>query len=330
MAGFGSWFSFATQISENFASLPALYELGITCEFFVKNDVTHLYKKILTDVIRRTWGLGPDEMRSMWDNCLKSNANKGLVSLLAESMFMKSDLFLVYQMGVIRKATPEERTQIEADYKKQAQSSVGIYISFTDYTLTDMLRTYSHMEYSVLGSLNKKMNVSNAIQFKMSEMRGSTGATDKEQIKAQAKSMCDALAEGKNILMDGADEVATATVEMETTKESILFLDGKRSFMTGMPLSYINGQLTTGIGSTGQADAKAIDRGLEYYFISIIQPVCKALFNKEVQYKVEDTSNLASALEAIKTFELLQGTDILSVDEQKAIVRKLFNLENVA
>lgn len=326
MAGVVEWFGFATkQIS--IGGLPALFDLSVKIDSFTQNDITNLYKKILTDVIQRTYGLNQEQMRSVWDNCLKSEASKGLLSLLAEAMFGQTDLFLVYKLKVIRKATEQERNQIEADYKNQNQSDVGVYVSFKDFTLTTMLKLYSCMEYSVLNSLNKKMNISNAIQFKMSDLRTSVGAVDKAQIEAQAKAICEAMGEGKNVLLDGKDGIETPVVEMETTKQSIAFLDGKRSFFTGLPIAYINGEQTTGIGSTGQADSKAIDRGLKYYFVSIIQPVCQALYGVEVTFKTEDTTSLDSALEAIKTFELIQSSTLLSAEEQRNIVRKLFNLD---
>lgn len=324
--GLVQFFGFATS-TESVGALPGLFDVTIPKDQFIKNDITAMFKKILTDVVQRTYGLNDDQSRAMWDNCLKSEANKGLISLLAEAMFAEDKLFLVYKEKVLRKADDAERQQIESDYKQKGSSSEGIYISFQGYTISTMLKQYSEMEYSVLNSLNKKMNVSNAIQFKMNQLRGSVGAVDKAQVESQAKNICDAMKCGKNVLMDGEDNIEMPTVEMESTKQAILFLDGKRSFFTGLPLAYINGQLTTGIGSTGQADAKAIDRGLHYYFISIIQPVCSALFGAKVTFKSEDMTSIDSGLEVIKTFELVQGSTFLSPEEQRSIVRRLFNLD---
>lgn len=325
-----SWFGFATTSESNCGELPALFNLSCTEETFIRNDITALYKKILGDVMQRTYGLTDEQQISVWDNCLKSEASRGLISLLAEAMYAKSELFLVYKEGVLRKADNNETDQIKLDYSRSGSSSVGVYVSFKELTLSTMLILYSQMEYSVLGSLNKKMNVSNAIQFKMDKLRGSVGAVDKAQIEIQAKTICNALSNGKNVLLDGEDNIESPTVQMDSTEQAIEFLDGKRSFITGLPLAYINGQQTTGIGSTGQADSKAIDRGLKYYFISIFKPVCEALFNTKVSFVVsEDSSSLASALEALKTFELLQVDNaILSADEQRNIVRKLLGLES--
>src|SRR5690606_8182713 len=125
----------------------------------------------------------------LWDNYIQSEANLGLVSLLAEAMTSKADLYLVYKpsVKVLRKATPEEEQEIRRDYEKSAKSSVGVFLSFKNYRRTDMLNIYSHFEYCVLASLNKTLNLSKAIQLKMSDLRASVSLMDSNVAKEQAQ-----------------------------------------------------------------------------------------------------------------------------------------------
>jgi hypothetical protein len=189
-----------------------------------------------------------------------------------------------------------------------------------------MVKLYSGMEYCVISSLNKMANLSKAIQFKMSEMRSSVNLTDSTVAVSQAKAIARSLANGRDVLMDKNDVIETAIPNVSTVKESIAFLDSKRSFYYSMPLSYINGEQTTGIGTTGEADAKAVERGLKAYYISILKPAVEAIFEVKTSFKSMDFRQIASALEAVKTFELVSD-DFISKENKQLIVSKLFDVE---
>ena len=175
-----SAFQFKTAGITQSYEVPNIYPLSLEYALFVESDVENIYRKILTDCVERTEGLPENTEVAIWDNCLESEASKGLVSLLAEAMTKKTDLFLVYSkaVGVLRVATTQEKAAIKLDYEKSGKSAVGVFVSFRNYKRTDMLKIYSEMEYSILNSLNKTMNLSKAIQIKMSDMRKSVGAFD--------------------------------------------------------------------------------------------------------------------------------------------------------
>jgi hypothetical protein len=318
-------FKFKTSYNLN-SQLPDIYPFGVEFNFFVKSDIINIYSKILTDCLERTQGLNDKIMPAFWDNCLESESNKGLISLLAEAMECKSELFLVYKLGVLRKATNDETFRIREDYRKKGSSSFGIYVSFKCLHKSDMLRIYSSMEYSVLNSLNKSMNLSKAIQLKMAKLRDTVGAVDSQLVIDQAKSVANGLKSGCDVLLDAEDKIETAQVDMDATEKAIAFLDAKRCFYLDLPLSYITGEQTGGIGSTGEADAKAVERGLRHYYLSILKPVIEALFSVKTTFKSNDFRQIASALEAIKTFSLV-GEDLITIDMKRLIVSKLLDID---
>jgi hypothetical protein len=322
-----SAFKFKTTCSLD-SELPDIYPIDIDFDFFVSNDLISIFSKILTDCAERTQGLTEKHLPMLWDNCLASEAAKGLISLLSESMAGKKDLFIVYNksVDVIRMATQSEIAQIKADYNAKGYSDIGVYISFKNFNKTDMIKIYSSMEYSVLNSLNKTMNLAQAIQFKMSKMRESVGAIDSAAIISQARSIANSLKNGHSVLLDGEDQIITSKPDMESTKQAIEFLDAKRAFYLDMPLSYITGEQTGGIGSTGENDSRAVERGLKHYYVSILKPVIEALFGITTTFKSHDFRQITSALEAVKTFELI-GNDMLSQDSKRLIIEKLFDIE---
>lgn len=321
-----SFFGFKQTTGHN--ELPEIFPLAVTYECFVTTDMMNIYSKILTDTIDRAEGIPQDIFPLLWDNCLQSEANEGLITLLAKAMTYKTDLFLVYLagIGVLRVATREEEEQIRQDYATKGESPVGTYVSFKNYHRTDMVKIYSTMEYCVVASLNKTMNLSKAIQFKMGDMRSSVSLVDSAQVVDQAKTVAKSLANGKDVMIDSKDEIITATPNIDPIEKSITFLDSKRAFYLGMPLSYINGEQTSGIGSTGEADTRATERGLRQYYISILKPVIETVFDISTTFKSNDFRQISTALEALKTFELV-GNDFLSPEDKKMIVGKMFDLD---
>lgn len=322
------FFSFSSTTEVKNQGLPEIYRLGSSNDDFVKTDIVSTFVKILTDTVERTHGLPKQYEKSLWDNCVQSEADKGLVSLLAIAMYDQSDLYLVYNsdVQVLRRATDDEVKQIDADYDEKGESAVGVYLSFEGYKRTDVLEIYSNFEYCVLSSLNKTLNLSKAVQLKMNKMRDSVALADSEIAIDQARSIADALRVGQDVIIDALDTIETAQPDTSAIEKAIGFLDAKKAFILGLPISYVSGLQTPGIGSTGEADMRAVERGLRQYFVSIIQPTIKALWNAETEFKSQDFREINSALETLKTFELV-GNDLISTEAKQEILRRMFGLD---
>jgi hypothetical protein len=305
--------------------LPVLFPLSISSSDFVAIDVKTIYKKILTDTLERSQGLTDEQQAVLWDNCLMSESREGLVTLLAKAMIDKGEMFLVFKEDVLRKATSEEQAQIKADYEKTAGSKVGVYISFKNFDVSDMVKLYSAIDFCTVGSLYTSQNISKAVQIKTHELRSSTAMSDSAGAKAQQATIAKGLKEGKAVGMDAKDIVELAKPDLTATKSSMELTAQKMSFYLGLPASYITGVLNGGIGDTGQADSKAIDRGLKNYFFSIIKPVCKALFDKDLEFKSDDFQQLSVALEALKTFDITSG-EFLSAESKLGVMNKILGL----
>jgi len=317
-----SWFGNDSAVD----SLPDLFPFPTTDTVFIKNDIVSTYQKILNDTLERTHGLPEKYNHALYDNCLVNEAQMGLISLLANAMFDKKDLFLVYKSDVLRLATPEEKKQIELDYKQSAKSSVGVFISFKNYDRTDMLRIYSALEYYSTAGLHKSVNLSKAVQIKIEGLRSSVALADKQVAVDQMKALADNLTKGRAIGIDAKDSVQTAQVDTAPVEKAISFTDSKRASILGLPVAYVSGELTGGIGSTGEADMRQIERGLKQYFVTIVRPVLKALFGVDVTFKSQDFRSLSSALEALRTFDMV--SDSFLPNEMKIkIVAQLFDLD---
>lgn len=321
-----AWFTFNSKVSAP-TEIPDLFPIGIKEADFVMIDVVNIYAKILTDALERTQGIKEELLPLFWDNCVQSESSMGIISLLAAAMANKDDLFLVYAKveKIVRKATAEEKRVIEADYKREAKSSVGIYVSFECFDRTDMVMLYASLEYCVIASLNKTMNLSKAMQIKIGDLRGSVALNDKGAAESQVKSISDALSKGRDVYMDAKDKIELLTPDVASTEKSMEFIQAKRAFWLGLPTSYLTGEQTAGIGSTGEADMRAVERGLKSYYFSVLKPTIDALFEIKTNFKSQDFRLIDSGLEALKTFALIDDA-YMSADQKKKIISKLFDL----
>jgi hypothetical protein len=323
-----TWFGWRTSAGSGADELPEIFPLGISQTAFITTDTVAIYQKIIVDVIERVHGLSEDIQATLWDNCMANEHNDGLVTMVAKAMAEKKELFIVYDkaLKLIRKANDVETQTIKLDYKTRGESKAGVYVSFKNYTRTDMVILYSSLEYCTIAALNKNMNLSKALQIKINDLRASVGLADSAEAKDQARAMATALAEGRDILMDSKDIIETMKPDLSAVKESMAFLNEKRCFYLGLPASYITGQAPAGLGDSGEGDQKAIERGLKIYFFSVVKPILEAVFGVKPEYKSQDFRMLTSALEALKTFEIT-GEDVLSIDQKRIVMAKLLDFD---
>lgn len=307
--------------------LPEIFPFPISETDFITLDVQTTYDKILTEVLERTQGIPDDRQALLWDNCVASESKEGLITMLAKSMAKKAQLFLVYDSGLklIRKATMEEEKVIESDYKKKGRSEVGIFITFKDFKLTDMLKIYSALEYFTVSSLYKNMNAARALQLKFHKLRESVASGDSESVVAQAKAIAEGLKKGLDVALDAQDIIEMAKPDLTATNSSMDFINQKRSYYLGLPAAWITGLSNKGLGDSGQGESKAVERGLRRYYYSIIKPVIETLFGVKTTFKTEDYEGLATALSALQTFEIV-GDEYLSNDNKKLIASRLFGV----
>lgn len=321
------WFGWGSEKLDT-GELPDIFPLDILKVDFVRGDVISIYTKILTDVLERTHGITDIIQKTLWDNCLKSETKYGLISLLAHAMTDKTNLFLVFDdvTKVLRKATELERQAIEADYAKQAHSTTGIFISFEQYRRTDFVKIYSALEYCAVGSLNKAMNLSKAIQFKISDLRASVSSIDGDAAKKSGQAIARNVGNGKDIIIDAKDMVTTSMADLSAADSASDFINQKRAFYLGLPASYVCGELSSGIGDTGENDTKSTERGLKNYFWSVVKPVIEELFSVSLSYKSQDFRQIDQGLNALKIFEITDDS-LISASNKKKIIEGLFDVD---
>lgn len=327
------WLTFLSSSNESVDSLRDIFPIPIAQRDFVAIDVQNIYSRILTDVMERTQGIPEEAKNLLWDNCLGSEKQEGLITTLAKAMVNKKDLFLVYKpaLKVIRTATPVEEQKIRDDYKARGESEVGVYITFRNYIKSDMVQFYSHLEYCAIGGLWKQANLSKAILIKISDLRASVSLADSERAKSQGTAMASGLSDGKDLLMDAKDIIESLSPDLTATNATLDLISKKHSFYLGLPASYFSGEgQSTALSDTGKADSKAVERGLKPYYFSIAKPVIEGIFkDAKTTFKSEDAEGLTTALSALEVMDRTSN-EFLSMENKTLVINKAFGLDEDA
>jgi len=327
-----SWLSFLSSSSDSVDSLRDIFPIPILQQDFVTIDVQNIYTRILTDVLERTQGIPEEAKPLLWDNCLASEKQDGLLTTVAKAMVAKKDLFLVYKpaLKIVRAATADEETQIKADYKARGESKVGVYVSFKSYLKSDMVKFYSMLEYCAVGGLWKQANLSKAILLKISDLRASVSLADSAKASEQGKKLADGLADGKDVVMDAKDIIESLSPDLTATNSTLELISKKHSFYLGLPASYFSGEgQGSSMSDTGKADSKAVERGLKPYYFSIAKPLIEGIFGVKTTFKSEDAEGLTAALSALEIMDRTSN-EFLSMDNKTLVINKAFGLDESA
>ncbi len=285
-------------------------------DHFEKIKTENLYKKILQRCYSRSEGAkDAEKIQSLFDSSEKSGSPRGLISLLAKAMTDKAEIAIIYEAGVVRLATSIEKEQIKKDYEDKAKSSLGILISFKDYCLTDLVKGYMSMIYDILSSMNTQVGLAKALQIKVAMLRSTVSVNGKDEPIAQAKAINEALTKGQSVLMDEKDKAEVLKLDSASVEAAFKFVCSLLASDLGVSLSFVTGELTTGMSVTGEADSNADEYGFQDYFNSIFKPSSDKLYGWSLVFISDDWRYTGTMLDKLI---IVENSSILS-DEQKRI-----------
>jgi hypothetical protein len=156
-------------------------------------------------------------------------------------------------------------------------------------------------------------------------MRKTIGLTESDPVKQQAADIANALIDGRPAVLDAKDMVDLLVTDTAPLDSIALDLQAEISLILGLPISWVAGKQKVGLGDSGDADARSIERGLEPYFWESIHPAFSLLFGINLKFKSENYQNVSQGLEALKTMELVSD-DYISKDNKILLVSKLLDV----
>jgi hypothetical protein len=245
----------------------------------------------------------------------------GLISLVVDAMYRRAKVYLVYKSGVVSTATQAEQQEVYQKIKNGQELKNEVVIDFKNFDTTDLLKIYAGILYKALETANTGMNMSQSIILKIKDYRGTISVASSGEAASQGKAISKGVKRGKGVMVDAGDTIELPTFDIKPTEGSVIFINGMTANALGFPLSYINGALTTGISTTGEADELAIDRGLKYFFYAIFKPIVDNLFGLNVQMKIDNWRTLAAVSNLVPVIEC---SSIISEERKEELVEELF------
>ncbi|MDR0675556.1 MAG: DUF1073 domain-containing protein [Elusimicrobiota bacterium] len=303
--------------------LENIFKLEEDKENFKKNYAIEIYKRLLTDCYYKSVGLAENTENSFWDSYLATEANKGLITLLAEAMYAKTKLYLIYirNENIVRIATADEQKQIDNDIKNKGKSKIGIVCSFENFYKTNLLKMYLDLIYTTISGINTGINLTQAIILKIGDLRQNISSNDRLDPISQAKKINTGMKEGKSVMLDAKDNIELPKYDVGPTEQSLKLFNSFIANLLGMPLSYVNGELTQGLSTTGESDQLAINRGLAYYFNSIFKPIVDNLMGLKIKFMIENWRKLEAVSNLLP---ILETSEIVSDEYKKIFIDEVF------
>lgn len=322
---FGITFSRPSAVT---SPVPALWPMSLVSKLYTEIFMRMIYSRILMDVLARSHKIS-DTFRPLLLNSCEGLGQKGLVGYIVESMVRQDVLVLKYEANILAVPEYKEREAILTELKDGKQRERVLVLSFKDYHRSTVLRQYLEHKYLLLCTQNKALNLSAAVQIKIDNLRQSVALNDGDPAEEQARKIAEALLEGRPALLDSKDVIELLSPDTGPLKEVSADLHAEISFILGLPLSWITGVQKVGLGDTGDADARAIERGLEPYFWESVYPAFQKLFGVSLTFQTDDYRNITPGLEALKTFELT-GDGLMAWEEKRKVVADLLGLDEKA
>lgn len=308
------------------SALPVVWEMQLRAAVYTEIQLRSIYARILSEVIARSHSI-PDEFRSLIRDSMEGDGQRGLTEHIVTAMANQAQLVLKYEAGLLHVPEYGDRQTIVNAWKKGEKPNQTLVLSFANYHRTMMLRQYLHHKYLLLCTQHKALNLSSALQIKINDMRKSIGLSDSDPAIEQARQIADALLSGTPALLDAKDTLDLLAPDISALKEVAADLHSEISLILGLPISWVTGAQKVGLGDSGDADARSIERGLEPYFWESVHPAFLHLFKINLKLKSEDYRNIDSAVKAAQALDIMSD-DLVSLDNKRVIVSRLLDIEN--
>lgn len=293
--------------------LPSPYKLTVEKAAFLNFKVKWLYEKILKRCYALSSGLDDDKARALFDSVELGDATVGLIGLVARALTDKTELILVNDAGIVRVAEFNEAEEIKKDYAARGRSEKGVYLNFAKYTLTDILKCYMELIFEILKAERVNVGLAQALQVKINRMREMISTSNADDPMKQAKNIVDALKGGKSVAIDAGDVIQTTDLQTQAVKDALLMVYGMLASDLGVSLSFICGELTSGLSVSGEANANFDESGIRDFFITVFKPIVDKLFGVSLRFK---TDNWRKIREYAQILPYIESSALLT-DQQK-------------
>ena len=239
---------------------------------------------------------------------------KGLVSWVVDTMISGQKVYLrkekvAADVFIFHKLDAIEVKRLEDGVKAGQQFPIEVVeLDFTEFTEAAVVRLLFSLLQALLVSMSKGVAISGALVLKihaLSEMIANS--SNDAAIAVQVAQINDGLAGGKGAFIDAKSSTDFTTYDSSSARDSINFVFSLISSLTGLPNSYLFGDIVVGIGNGDNGDEERMNAAIRRYYQGVWSGVLYAVYDRVFNYKqkVSDISSLTTMFAFIETTTLL-------------------------
>lgn len=296
---------------------------------FIESKLSAVYYKILFLTLK---SVALDDKQS--DVIYSSASNRytpkswGFIHFTAKAMAERSRIAIEKQKLPDGSFIFKETSQ---SYGESDNSSNIIELDFRDYEQSEILECYYAMLFDALNGASKGIKASQGLIIfleKLSEQLKDTQVG--EAVEEQVKAISGAVRDGKTGYASDGSRVEFIKFDSAPSENAIQFCFNLIAGELGVPVSEVNGSGGSAMSDTGESDRKHLRRAIEFYFISIINPVLKSIFGGSYSLlpEIENIEGLTSALFAVESSTILTNDGKKQILSQYGLRDEDINLDN--
>ena len=236
-----------------------------------------------------------------------SPAKEGMVSIVVAAMIeckrvyvkkekVAGDVYIFHKVEHLNINQDEDLPAdiIELDFRNFHEARVVVL-------LFDLLA-------GIMQTLSKNVTVSGGLVLKihaLSEMVANS--QNMKPLLEQLEQINEGLTQGKSAYIDAQSSLEFPSFDAAPAEKSASFIYGMISSITGLPTSYIFGEVVGGLGDNSNSDQQRLNVAIRRYYFSIFSGVLYATYNHVFDYKqiVDDVNELITAFAFIESTQML-------------------------
>ena len=321
-------FTGGVRIIGQSTDLVAPWCLDLKRAKYVELKLMSLMQRVLTDCYRFSTKIkNEDKENSLWDSVVYKDAQYGLISWLAYLIANRKNEYLVYDSGIIRKASIDERKKIDEEYKTgKDKNRTGVIVDFRNYAIGRLLRHYFNRMYTLEEANENSIALGGSVQYKVGDLRKKVGYLESKSdaIRDAAGDVLKSASNGIPVVIDATDslEQTDSSKNVAVTDESKDQIYQEMAALLGCMPSYISGinEKTTGSGySYERLDGRNEDC-IKNFWISIFEPVVDALLDEKLGFVSQKWQQIKENLGSIS---MVEGLTSIPLETKASIIAKL-------
>lgn len=303
--------------------------LDIAKAHFIESKLSAVYYKILFLTLRAV-ALDDAQENIIYPSASNRYTPKswGFIHFVAEAMAEQKKTVIVKEKlpdnSYIFKATGDR------DGTKENAANT-IELDFRDFEQSEILACYYGMLFDALNGASKGIKASQGLivflESLSEQLKDSQAA---EAVEEQVKAIAGAVRDGKTGYASDGSRVEFIKFDSEPSENAIQFCFNLIAGELGVPVAEINGAGGSAMSDTGESDRKHLRRAIEFYFISIINPVLKTIFggSYSLMPEIENIDGLTSVLFAVESSSILTNDGKKQILSQYGLREEDINLDN--